>query len=157
MMSRRCEYALRALVDLALARAAGRDRLAVQEIARHERLPERFLEQILIQLRREGILKSFRGRRGGYGLARSPGSIRLGAVVRLLEGPLAPIACASRSAYAACTCPDEERCGLRMVMVEARDALASILDRYSLAEVVRRVRGAHRKARAPLPFAGAEV
>jgi len=116
MMSRRCEYALRALVDLGLAREAGRSLVRVQEIAGRERIPERFLEQILLGLRKAGYLRSRRGRSGGYSLARTPRSIRMGAVVRLLDGPLAPISCVSRTAYAPCSCPDEALCGVRMVM-----------------------------------------
>jgi Rrf2 family protein len=157
MMSRRCEYALRALVDLGLAREEGRDRLAVQEIAARERIPAPFLEQILGDLRRAGILRSRRGPRGGYSLARPPRRIRVGAVVRLLDGPLAPLSCASRTAFAPCSCPDVEHCGLRMIMVDARNAMASILDRLTLADAVRRARAACRRDGAGAPFAGRAV
>jgi Rrf2 family protein len=157
MMSRRCEYALRALLDLGLAREEGRDRLAVQEIASRERIPAPFLEQILGDLRRAGILRSRRGPRGGYSLARPPRSVRFGAVVRLLDGPLAPISCASRTAFAPCSCPDVEHCGLRMVMVDARNALATALDSVTLADAVKRTRASCRKDRVPLPYAAKEV
>ena len=74
-----------------------------------------------------------------------------------MDGPLAPISCASRSAYAPCSCPYEALCGLRMVMIEARDALASTLDRYSLADIVGRALRAHRAGGLPVPFSGEEV
>jgi Rrf2 family protein len=135
-MSRRCEYGLRALVDLGLAREAGEDRLRVGEIARRERIPGKFLEQILLQLRRAGFVRSRRGREGGYSLARAARAIRVGAVVRLLDGPLAPLSCVSRTAYAPCTCPDERSCGLRSVMGRARNALSAVLDGYTLADAV---------------------
>jgi Rrf2 family protein len=157
MMSRRCEYALRALVDLGLARAAGRPLLRVQEIARREAIPERFLEQILLRLRKAGYLRSRRGRAGGYALRRAPRAIRLGAVVRLLDGPLAPISCVSRTAYAPCSCPEEDLCGVRMVMEDARNALAASLDGWTLEAVVARTLRAHRRAGRPAPFAGTEV
>lgn len=156
MMSRRCEYALRALVDLGLAREEGRDRLAVQEIAARERIPAPFLEQILGDLRRAGILRSRRGPRGGYSLARTPRQVRIGTVVRLLDGPLAPLSCASRTAFAPCSCPDVEHCGVRMIMVDARNAMASSLDRVTLADAVRRTRAACRRDRTAIPFAGKE-
>jgi Rrf2 family protein len=156
-MSKRCEYALRALIDLALARQAGRPRVAVQEIALRERIPEKFLEGILLQLRRAGVLRSRRGRLGGYTLARAPGSIRLGAVVRLVDGPLAPISCVSRTAYEPCSCPDEAHCGLRMVMLEARNAIAAILDGYTLADVAGRTESACRAEGLPIPFASAGI
>jgi Rrf2 family protein len=157
MMSRRCEYALRALVDLGLAREAGRSLVRVQEIAGRERIPERFLEQILLGLRKAGYLRSRRGRSGGYSLARTPRSIRMGAVVRLLDGPLAPISCVSRTAYAPCSCPDEALCGVRMVMEDARNALAATLDLWTLEEAVARALRAYRRARRPAPFSDGEV
>jgi Rrf2 family protein len=157
MMSRRCEYALRALVDLGLAREAGRPLLRVQEIAGRERIPERFLEQILLALRRAGYLRSRRGRAGGFALARHPRTIRMGAVVRLLDGPLAPMSCVSRTAYAPCSCPDEDLCGVRLVMEDARNALAATLDRWTLAEVVARTLRAHRRARRAPPYSEKEV
>ena len=157
MMSRRCEYALRALVDLGLAREAGRPLVRVQEIAGRERIPGKFLEQILLQLRKAGVLRSRRGRGGGYALARSHRSVRVGAVVRLLDGPLAPISCASRTAYAPCSCPEEDLCGVRLVMIEARNSIAATLDGYTLADLVRRTLAAHRRAHRPPPFSEEEV
>jgi Rrf2 family protein len=157
MISRRCEYALRALVDLGLAREAGRPLVRVQEIAGRERIPEKFLEQILLALRNAGYLRSRRGRSGGYALAKSPGSIRMGEVVRKVDGPLAPISCVSRTAYAPCSCPEEELCGVRMVMEDARNALAASLDGWTLDAVVARTLKAYRRAGRPAPFTELEV
>ncbi len=157
MLSRRCEYALRALVDLGLAREAGRPLVHVGEIADRERIPEKFLEQILLGLRKAGYLRSRRGRAGGYALAKSPRSIRMGSVVRQVDGPLAPISCVSRTAYAPCSCPEEDLCGVRMVMEDARNALVEALDAWTLADAVERTRRAYRRARRPAPFSEKEV
>ena len=104
-LSKRSEYALRALIDLGIARELGRPILQVSELASKEKLPIKFLEQILSQLRAGGYVETKRGKLGGYLLARPPARIKLGAVIRLLDGPLAPIACVSKTAYRRCTCP----------------------------------------------------
>ena len=135
-LSKRGEYALRALIDLGIARELGRPILQVSELVEKERLPEKFLVQILIQLREAGYVESKRGKHGGYSLARPMGEISFGQVVRLIDGPLAPIACVSHTAYARCTCPDEAHCGLRMLMLDVRNAIARVLDRYTLADIV---------------------
>jgi Rrf2 family protein len=98
-------------------------------------IPLKFLEQILLTLKYSGIVRSRRGPHGGHYLARPPQEITLGEVVRVLDGPLAPISCASRTAYEPCTCPDETTCGLRQVMLEVRDAVADIMDHTTLADV----------------------
>ena len=105
-------------------------------MARREKLPAKFLEQILGQLRGAGLVTGTRGQRGGYTLGRPAGEIFFGEVVRLIDGPLAPIGCVSQMAYAPCTCPDETHCGLRMLMLDVRNAIAAILDRYTLGDVV---------------------
>lgn len=135
-ISKRCEYALRALIDLGLARELGFDLLPVSRLAASEKMPARFLEQILAQLKAAGYLRSTRGKLGGYGIARPLGSIVIGDVVRLVDGPLAPIPCVSQRAAGRCSCPDENHCGLRIVMMDVRTAIAGILDRYTLANVV---------------------
>ena len=157
MISRRCEYALRALVDLGLAREAGRPLVGIREIAARERIPEKFLEQILLALRHAGYLRSRRGRSGGYALARHPRSIRMGEVVRKVDGPLAPISCVSRTAYAPCSCPEEDLCGVRIVMEDARNALAASLDGWTLDAAVSRTLKAYRRAGRPAPFTEQEV
>ena len=135
-LSKRGEYALRALIDLGIARELGRPILQVSELVEKERLPEKFIVQILIQLREAGYVESKRGKHGGYSLARPMEAISFGQVVRLIDGPLAPIACVSHTAYARCTCPDEAHCGLRMLMLDVRNAIADVLDRYTLADIV---------------------
>ncbi len=135
-LSKRGEYALRALIDLGLAQELGRPLLRISELVEKERLPENFLVQILVQLRTAGIVEAKRGKFGGYSLARPMNEINFGQVVRLIDGPLAPIACVSQTAYARCTCPDEAHCGLRMLMLDVRNAIANVLDRYTLADIV---------------------
>lgn len=135
-LSKRGEYALRALIDFGIAHELGRPLLTVSELAEKERLPLKFLEQILMQLRTEGYIDTKRGKQGGYFLAKPTKAISLGKVIRIIDGPLAPIACVSQTAYERCTCPDEDHCGLRMLMLDVRNAIARILDRYSLADIV---------------------
>ena len=152
-LSKRGEYALRALIDFGLAQELGRPLLQVSELTAKEGLPIKFLEQILMQLKAAGYLESRRGKHGGYLLARPPENISVGQVVRLIDGPLAPIACVSQTAYERCSCPDEEHCGLRMLMLDVRNAISNILDRYTLADVVEVTMRKLRKDKVPLPFA----
>ncbi len=135
-LSKRGEYALRALIDLGIAQELGRPILQVSELAAKERLPVKFLEQIFAQLKLNGYVESTRGKLGGYSLAKPMARIKFGTVIRLIEGPLAPIQCVSKTAYVRCSCPDEVHCGLRMLMLDVRNAIARILDRYTLADIV---------------------
>jgi Rrf2 family protein len=135
-LSKRGEYALRALIDLGIAAELGWPLLQTSLLAAKERLPIKFLEQIFTQLKEAGYVKSKRGKLGGYSLAKKMDKIRFGAVIRLIDGPLAPIRCVSQTAYERCTCPDEIHCGLRMLMLDVRNAVARILDRYTLADIV---------------------
>jgi Rrf2 family protein len=151
-VSKRGEYALRALIDFGLAQALGRPLLQVSELAAKEDLPVKFLEQILMQLKSAGYLESRRGKHGGYLLARPPENISIGQVIRLVDGPLAPISCVSQTAYERCSCPDEEHCGLRMLMLDVRNAITNILDRYTLADVVEITVRKLRRDKMPLPF-----
>lgn len=132
-LSRRGEYALKALIHLARRGEGGV--ATVPEMGRLEGLPEPFLHQILLELTSGGVLRSRRGRGGGFELARPASEIFLGSVVRLVDGPLAPIPCASVTAYEACpTCPEPGTCDLRGVMRRVRDAVADILDHTTLAD-----------------------
>ena len=151
-MSKRGEYALRALIDFGVAQAIGRPLLQVSELASKEGLPIKFLEQILMQLKAAGYLESKRGKHGGYLLARPPENISMGQVARLIDGPLAPIACVSQTAYCKCSCPDEEHCGLRILMLDVRNAISNILDRYTLADVVEVTMRKLRKDKVAHPF-----
>jgi Rrf2 family protein len=135
-LSRKGEYALRALICLGLGEAFGRKRLQVAEIAASDNIPEKFLEQIMNELRDGGFVEGQRGRNGGYRLSRPAEQISLGQIIRHIEGPLAPVACASHTAYERCSCPDEANCGLRMLMLDVRNAISDILDRHTLGAVV---------------------
>lgn len=135
-LSKRGEYALRTLINLGIAAEVKRSLVRVTELATAEKLPVKFLEQIMQSMKEAGLVESERGKFGGYRLARPAGKIFIGEVVRLIDGPLAPIGCVSQTAYEKCSCPDETHCGLRMLMLDVRNAIASILDRYTLADVV---------------------
>jgi len=152
-LSKRGEYALRTLINLGIAAEVKRSLVQVAELADNERLPAKFLEQIMQALREAGFITSARGKFGGYRLARPAAKITIGEVIRRLEGPLAPIGCVSQTAYEKCTCPDEEHCGLRMLMLDVRNAIAGILDRYTLADVVEVTLRKLRRDNLPLPFA----
>ncbi len=135
-LSKKAEYALRSTINLGLAAEVGRATISGAELAEVNRLPLKFIERILQELRDAGIVATHRGKFGGYALAKPADRIALGEIVRLVDGRLAPICCASESAYQPCTCPDEDHCGLRMVMIDVRNAIANILDRYTVAQVV---------------------
>jgi Rrf2 family protein len=151
-LSRKGEYALRSLINLGFAAAAKRDLVQVTELAEVEQLPSKFLEQILHKLKEAGFVQSARGKYGGYRLAKPARQIRIGEVVRLIDGPLAPIGCVSHSAYEKCTCPDELHCGLRMLMLDVRNAISGILDRYTLSDVVEVTLRKMRRDGIPIPF-----
>lgn len=151
-LTKRGEYALRALIDLGIAQEAGRELVQIPEIADYDHIPIKFLEAILVQLKEEGFVCSKRGKHGGYSLARPMDSIMLGNVIRKIEGPLAPIACVSQNFYEKCSCPDEDHCGLRMLMLDVRNAIAGILDNYSLAQVVEVTMRKMKRNKVPLPF-----
>jgi Rrf2 family protein len=137
-VSKRGEYGMRALIALA-SLPNPTDVLQIKEIAAREKIPVKFLEQILLTLKNAGLVKSRMGSGGGYYLNKPANQITLGQIVRILDGPLAPITCVSQMAYEKCACPDEEICGLRLVMLDVRNAISGILDRTTLADVARRV------------------
>jgi Rrf2 family protein len=151
-LSKKGEYALRSLINLGIAAEMKRKLVPVSELAENEQLPVKFLEQILQALKEAGIVESQRGKFGGYSLAKPARKIFIGEVVRLIDGPLAPIGCVSQTAYEPCTCPDEAHCGLRMLMVDVRNAIADILDRYSLSDVVEITLRKMRRDSISLPF-----
>ena len=139
-LSKRGEYGLRAMIVLATPDQDGKIPVVqIREIAEREQMPAKFLEQILLALRNSGFLHSKMGVGGGYHLARPPSEISLGQIVRVLDGPLAPVKCVSQMAYEPCGCPDEQTCGLRLVMGDVRNAIADLLDGTSLADVTARV------------------
>jgi Rrf2 family cysteine metabolism transcriptional repressor len=135
MISSRAKYATRALLELTLRYDEGP--VLIQDIATAQNIPIRFLEQILLQLKTDGFVLSRKGPGGGYYLGTGPENITLGAVVRAIEGPLAPISCVSVTQHEECGCPEPDVCGLRQAWKEARDALANVLDHTTYAEVAR--------------------
>lgn len=135
-LTKKGEYALRTLIQLGIAEKLGRDVVSVSDLAESENLPYKFIENILQELRKDGYVESKRGKDGGCRLARPMKDITIGEVVRLIDGRLAPIGCASETDYEKCSCPDEVHCGLRMLMIDVRNAIAQILDRYTLDDVV---------------------
>jgi Rrf2 family protein len=137
MLSMKAKYGLKALLALAARDAEGP--ILIVDLSRREKIPQKFLESILLQLKRADILRSKKGRGGGYALDRPPEAIILGDVIRLLDGPLALVPCASLTAYQKCgDCTDEATCGIRIVMKEVRDATAGILDGTTLADLLQR-------------------
>ncbi len=135
-LSVRGEYALRALTHLGLR--YGPEVVRIQAISKEENIPKRFLEQILNDLRSGSFVESRRGVAGGYRLAKPPEQIPLAAVIRHVEGALAPVGCVSVNFYEKCNCPDERRCALRSMMQEVRDAIAGMLEKRTLADLVQR-------------------
>jgi len=117
----------------------------IKEISLRENISVKFLEQILLTLKNAGLLHSKMGVGGGYYLARSASEITLGQIFRILDGPVAPIKCVSQMAYEPCGCPDEETCGLRLVMGDVRNAIVDILDRTTLADVNKRQNAVRKK------------
>jgi len=152
-LSKRGEYALRSMINLGIAAKVGRSLVRVTELAKAEDLPVKFLEQVVQQLREAGFVESVRGKHGGYRLAKADSQIRIGEIVRLIDGPLAPIGCVSQTAYEPCNCPDEAHCGLRMLMLDVRNAIANVVDRYTLADVVEVTLRKMRTNNVDLPFA----
>lgn len=137
MLSKKAKYALKALLDLAARTDSEPARIA--DLARRQRIPRKFLELILLDLRNAGVVRSRRGPAGGYLLARRPARIYLGEIVRLFDGPIAPVPCASQHFYQRCRdCPDEDACGVRFAMKQVRDASARILDHTTVESLARR-------------------
>ena len=132
MISQKAKYALRALV--ALARAGRGQSRMIGEISRDQAIPKKFLEQILLELKRAGYVTSRRGRMGGYELVRAPEEIMYGEVLRLIDGPIAPLPCLSKIAYRKCEdCKDEGSCEIRHVFERVTLATRAVLDQTTLA------------------------
>ncbi len=155
-LTKKGEYALRAMIQLGIAKALGKEIVPVSELAESNRLPLKFVERILLELREAGYIETQRGKHGGYAVAKPMAEIKMGELVRLIDGRLAPIACASETEYARCTCPDEEHCGLRMLMIDVRNAIAAILDKYTLGDVVDVTMRKLVRDKVPMPFAVAK-
>lgn len=136
MLSQKARYAIRAL--MALHELSPGEHAQIAEVASQADVPRKFLEQILLELKKRGIVRSVRGKHGGYALGRSSDEISLAEVIRAIDGPLALAPCASRTAYRRCEdCADEATCPIRVVLLEVRDATADILENRSIATLVR--------------------
>ena len=134
MLTKKGKYGLKAMVHLAGIEPNALAQVA--DIAKTNSISKKFLDHILTELRHAGLVYSRKGKGGGYALARPADEIRIGAIVRALDGPLAPISCASVTAYRPCDdCGDLRSCPVRLVMVAAREAIASVLDHRTLAEM----------------------
>lgn len=134
MLSQRAKYGLKAL--LYLADHAADKGVRGADIAAAENIPKKFLDLILLDLKARDLITSKKGKQGGYQLARPAGRISVGQVIRILDGPLAPVSCVSRTAYKPCSdCRDERTCRVRVVMGQVRDAIADVLDNTSLADM----------------------
>src|SRR6195952_6110338 len=135
MISQKAKYALRAL--LALCKAPAESSLMIGEISKAQAIPKKFLEQILLELKRAGIVMSRRGGLGGYVLLRPADKLTFGEVLRLIDGPIAPLPCLSKIAYRRCRdCADEGTCEIRHVFARVAVATREVLDRTSLAEAM---------------------
>ncbi len=133
MISKKAKYGLQAMFSL--AHNYGNGPMLISHLASIENIPKKFLELILLELKKSGLVHSKMGKGGGYMLSRSPDEISMGQIVRILDGPLAPISCVSKTAYKRCDeCKDENTCEIRRIMLQVREATAAILDHTSLTE-----------------------
>jgi Rrf2 family protein len=136
MLSQKAKYALRALLVLAEEGDAGP--VLIADIAERYNLPKKFLEQILLDLKHHGLVQSRRGKHGGYNLLKPASEISFGQVVRIIDGPLAPLPCLSKMAYRRCEeCPREESCAIRRVFALTHQVTSTVLDRTTLADALR--------------------
>ncbi len=137
MLSQKARYALRALIEL--ARAGPETQLTAGEIASRADAPRKFLEAILLELARRHVIISRRGKFGGYCLAHKPEDVSFAEVIRVIDGPLALVPCASQTAFRKCDdCESLETCSLRPALLKARDATAAVLEGYTLADAIAR-------------------
>ena len=150
-LSLRGEYALRALLVLGLNHPDG-SVVRIQTISERQNIPKRFLEQILNDLRAAGIVESKRGLTGGYRLHLLPEKITLAEVIRHIDGPLAPVTCVSEHFYERCSCPDEEKCAIRNIMREVRNAIVAVLEEVTLAHLCDRARMLEGMHEGPLDY-----
>ena len=149
-ISKRTQYGLKAM--LALGRRFGEGPVLIATLSKEEFIPLKFLEVILLDLKGHGLLDSKKGKGGGYHLSLPPSTITVGSLIRMMEGPLAPLPCASETAFRACDeCPDIEACGTRIIMRQVRDAIAGVLDRTTLADLLEQTETV-RAAKRPEPL-----
>lgn len=145
MLTKKTRYALKALAML--AERGDREPTLIADVAEREGIPKKFLEAILRELKQHGMLSAQRGRGGGYVLRLRPEEITLAAVIRALDGPIAPLPCLSRTAYRRCDeCVSERGCGVRLVLVDLHEATLNLLENTTIADLVRRTREASTEA-----------
>ncbi len=146
MLSKKAKYGLKAMFYL--GKHFGKGPVLISDLAEEENIPKKFLELILRELKKNGLLYSKMGKGGGYSLSKSPEEITVGQVVRILDGPLAPIPCVSKTAYMKCAeCDNEKTCEIRKIMMQVRDASAAILDHTSLMEAPKAIFSVNRKSK----------
>lgn len=137
MISQKMKYALKALIVLADEKAGEGRALRIEEVAKRASVPKRFLEHILLEIRNAGIIASMRGRAGGYVLVKDPAAVSLPELLRLIDGPMAPLPCLSRRSYARCEdCTDEETCRIRRVFAEVFWGYLVLIESLTLADMV---------------------
>ncbi len=137
MISKKTKYAINALVYLTKKKDEGP--ILINQIATHENIPQKFLESILLDLRRAGILASKKGRGGGYYLLKEPDDVNLAEVMRLFDGPIALLPCVTHTYYERCEeCKDEKTCGIRDVFMEVRNQTVELLKNATLEEIIKR-------------------
>jgi Rrf2 family protein len=140
MLSKKCKYAIKALIALA-KRDASRPHMSIQEISAQEKLPRKFLENILLELKSKRIVSSKLGKAGGYYLLRKADGIFLSELIRIIDGPIALLPCVSLNFYESCEdCDDERTCGLRKVLMAERVASLGVLANISIAMIVKKER-----------------
>lgn len=135
MLSKKTKYGLKALTYL--ASQSERAPVQISEIAKHENIPQKFLESILLTLRKTGLLGSKKGKGGGYYLIKEPNEIRMTTVIRVLEGPIAMVPCVSLNFYEKCSdCPDENKCAVHKLMLQVRDSALEVYRKNTLADLI---------------------
>ena len=133
MLSKKTQYAFKALMYMAQKKAEGP--ILIAEISKRKKIPLKFLENILLELKKSGILDSKKGKGGGYFLAKPANQIFLSEILRLIDGPIALLPCVSLHFYEKCKDCDEKTCGLRKLMIHVRDANLAILEHKTVADI----------------------
>ena len=134
MLSKKSQYAFKALIYL--AERYNKGPVLIAEISKKKKIPLKFLENILLELKKAGILESKKGKGGGYFLKKEPAKIKVASVIRLINGPIAMLPCVSLYFYERCKNCDEKRCGLHDMMIEVRDASLNILENRTLNDLI---------------------
>ena len=137
MLSKKSQYAFQALMYLA-EKTKEDQPVLIAEISKKKKIPLKFLENILLELKKAGILESKKGKGGGYYFAKNPKDVQLAAIIRLIDGPIALLPCVSLYFYERCRNCDEKHCGLHEVMIQVRDANLKILEKKTIADLAKR-------------------